>query len=121
MGRRVLRRNIWGYSVCLYPIKIWVKITINSSYNHALSLLLYFHVKDDDSSKIVPVLKCTLHFILSLTCYNGSGVHRETGPISGVVSAVGLLRQVTESTGIYANLLILLSKKHVTIFQFMIS
>ena len=84
-----------------------LKITIYISYKHALSLLLYYQVKYDGqkitevvpvstSTEIVPVSTCTeivpvrhvhYHFILPLKCYNGSDIHRKTGPGSGVVSA----------------------------------
>ena len=62
-----------------------LKITIHFSYKHALSLLLSYHVKYDERTKLVPVSICTLSLHLPLKCYNGSDVHRKTGPGSGVV------------------------------------
>ena len=45
-----------------------LKITIHFSYKHALSLLLSYHVKYDERTKIVPLSICTLslHFAIEM-------------------------------------------------------
>ena len=57
MGRRVLRRHIWGYSVCLCPIKgtpglneIKVLPTVNRKCQH-MSRLMKKKIKKSNNNK----------------------------------------------------------------------
>ena len=68
MGRRVLRLHIWGYSVCLCPIKrrpglYGTRLGICFTGLH-LSFYLFFHVVLIDSDAVI--LQHSYHYTLSL-------------------------------------------------------